>query len=126
MRKFTLLLSAAGAGFSVLAYAGGGNWQPLQASYLIHSEGASYPEAPTAADRVITVVIDGKGARELFDSIGPDYHLTCSGEKGDRARRKKGVMCSYTAQDAGTKEGPYRCWLGLNLNTGDGDMRVSC
>lgn len=103
MRKFTFLLIGAGVGFSLLAYAGGGNWQPLQASYLIHSEGASYPEAPTAADRVITMVIDGKGTRKLFDSIGPDYHMTCSGEKGDRSRSKKGVMCSYTAQDAGTK-----------------------
>ncbi|MTV39471.1 hypothetical protein GM676_18045 [Duganella radicis] len=110
----------------MLAYAGGGEWRPLRARYLIHSETATYPEAPTKADSVLTVVIDGQAAKELFDLVGPDSHPTCSSENGDRDRRKKGVECSYTAKLSDPKESHYRCWIGLNLRTGEGDVRVSC
>lgn len=126
MRKLALLVFCSGAVVSLLVQAGDGYWKPLQAQYLIHSKTASYPEAPTKTDRVVTVAIDGSAAKELFDLIGPDLPATCSGEKGDRARDKKGVRCSYTAQDAGSKDGPYRCWIGLDLRTGNGDVRVSC
>ena len=126
MRKFSCLIFVACFVFALLARAGGGEWKRLQARYLIHSETATYPEAPTKADRVLTVVIDGKAAKELFELSGPDAQQVCSSEKGDRARRKKGVNCIYTAQDAKSKEGPYRRWLGLNLRTGEGDVRVSC
>ncbi len=126
MRKSKWLIFGASAAFALLANADGGKWDRLQAQYLIHSQTATYPEAPTKTDRVLTVVIDGKAAKELFDLSGPDSHPICSGEKGDRARRKKGVNCIYTAQDTHSKEGPYRCWIGLNLRTGDGDVRVSC
>lgn len=126
MRKFGWLILGASSAFALLAHAGGGEWDLLQARYLIHSQTATYPEAPTKADRVLTVVIDGKAAKELFDLSGPDSQQVCSSEKGDRARRKKGVNCIYTAQDTKSKEGPYRCWIGLNLRTGEGDVRVSC
>lgn len=126
MHKFRLLIFGASAACALLANAGGGEWDSLQARYLIHSQTATYPEAPTKNDRVLTVVIDGKAAKELFALVGPDSQPICSSEKGDRARRKKGVDCIYTAQDATSKEGPYRCWIGLNLRTGEGDVRVSC
>lgn len=126
MRQLSWLLAAGSMSLTVLAYAGGGRWETLQARYLIHSETATYPEAATKEDRVIAVVIDGKAAKELFDLTGPDFQPSCTLEKGDRARRKKGVECIYTAVDAKSQSGPYRCWIGLNLNTGDGDVRVSC
>lgn len=126
MRKCDLLIFVTSSAFSLLACAGGGDWDLLQARYLIHSETATYPEAPTKTDRVLTVVIDGKAAKDLFDLSGPDSRQVCSSERGDRARRKKGVNCIYTAQDAKSREGPYRCWVGLNLRTGEGDVRISC
>lgn len=127
MKKCTGLIFVVSAVlFSMLAYAGGGDWQALRARYLIHSETATYPEAPTKTDRVLTVVIDGQAAKELFDLVGPDFHPTCSSEKGDRGRRKKGVECSYTAKLSDPKESHYRCWIGLNLRTGEGEVRVSC
>ena len=71
MRISTWLIFGICTAVSLLAYAGGGNWQPLRAKYLIHSETATYPEAPTRVDRVLTVAIDGQGAKELFEQIGP-------------------------------------------------------
>jgi hypothetical protein len=104
-----------------------GLWKPLQgAIYKVHSGIVADRTPPTATDRKLTVLVDGKTAKEVFDSIGPDLPDTCSGAKGDRARDKKGIHCSYTAQDKGTKEGAYRCWIGLNLRTGDSVGTVSC
>ena len=104
-----------------------GLWKPLPgAIYKVHSGIISDRTPPTANDHKLTVLVDGKTAKEIFDSIGPDLPDTCSGEQGDRMRDKKGIHCSYTAQDKGTKDGPYRCWIGLDLRTGDSIGTVSC
>ena len=96
-----------------------GLWRPFAGVYKIHYEGVADTTPPTAQARRLTVNFDGKTAKEVFDSLGPDLATTCSGDTGDRAREKKGITCIYTAQDANTKEGPYRCWIGLNLRTGE-------
>lgn len=102
-------------------------WKPLQgAIYKVHSGIVSDRTPATASDRKLTVLVDGKSAKDIFDSIGPDLPETCTGESGDRMREKKGLHCSYTAQDKGTKDGPYRCWIGLDLRTGDSVGTVSC
>lgn len=103
-----------------------GLWKPLPAIYKIHSGIVADRTPPTVSERRLTVLVDGKAAKDVFNSIGPDFPETCSGEKGDRHRRKKGVVCSYTAQDEGTKDGPYRCWIGVNLRTGDTVSTISC
>lgn len=101
-------------------------WPALHASYIVHSEGASYPEPPTKTDRAITLHFDGKPAKEVFDLIGPDAKVKCSSEARDRERRKKGVSCIYTAQLNDPKDSHYTCWIGIDLRTGEGDVRVSC
>jgi hypothetical protein len=132
MRNLTLMIFSVGAVLSQLASAGEnegqvlGQWDPMRASYLIHSKGATYPEPPTNADRALTVHFEGKAAKEVFDLIGPDAPVKCSSEKRDRERRKKGVMCIYTDQLNDPKDFHYTCWVGINLRTGDGDVRVSC
>jgi hypothetical protein len=132
MRKTTLLMLAAGAALTHFAYASEiddkvlGQWDPIRAYYLIHSGGATYPEPPTKDDRALTLLFEGKAAKEVFDRIGPDAKATCSSEKGDRERRNKGVSCTYTAQLNDPKDYHYRCWIGINLRTGDGDVRISC
>lgn len=124
MRKFTGLIFGASALLS-LAYAAewSGAWKPLPASYTIYSGELSEREAPTPTVRTMTIAVEGQAAREMFDSIAPDIHPTCGQEKGDRERRKKGGNCIYTAQGAGKG---YRCWIGLNLRTGDSIPTVSC
>lgn len=103
-----------------------GLWKPFPAIFKIHSEAVSDGAAPTAKDRKLTVYIDGKAAKELFDSIGPDVPLVCGGEKGERDRRRKGVYCAYDPQDVSAKGGPYVCWIGIDLLTGNGVTTVSC
>jgi hypothetical protein len=105
-----------------------GLWKPLQgAIYKFHSGIVADRTLPTANERRLTILVDGKAAKEIFDSIGPDHAGgTCSDAKGDRHRRKKGVVCDYTAQDEKDKDGPYRCWIGVNLQTGDTVSTISC
>lgn len=102
-------------------------WQSLgRAIYFIHGGTLADRQRPTENDRKLSIVIDGQAAKNIFDAIGPDLPETCSMEKGDRARDKKGVQCRYTAQDKGAKEGPFRCWIGLDLRSGDSVGTASC
>jgi hypothetical protein len=134
MNKTTTLLIV-GATAVVLSFAQAadpssdpyGLWKPLQgAIYKFHSGIVADRTPPTSTDRKLTVLVDGKTAKDIFDSIGPDLPETCSGEQGDRMRDKKGIHCSYTAEDKTTKDGPYRCWIGLDLRTGNSVGTVSC
>jgi hypothetical protein len=104
-----------------------GLWKPLQgAVYKFHSGIVSDAAPPTANERRLTFLVDGQTAKEIFDSIGPDFPETCTDAKGDRHRRKKGIVCYYTAQDEKDKDGPYRCWIGMNLKTGDTVGTIAC
>lgn len=103
-----------------------GLWRPFAGVYKVHSGGVADRAPPTSQDRRLTVNFDGKTAHEVFDSLGPDLATTCSGDRGDRARAKKGITCMYTAQDAKTSKGPYRCWIGLDLKTGESISTSSC
>jgi hypothetical protein len=128
MRIYAWLTLGAVSAFS-LAYAAVpvGDWQSLPgALYFIHGGSLADRQIPTPKDSKLSILIDGQPAKEVFDSIGPDLPGSCSDAKGDRARVKKGIYCSFTAQDKGAKEGPYRCWIGLNLRTGDSALTVSC
>lgn len=99
-------------------------WRPLQVRYTIFSGGSlSDREAPTSTDRKLTILVDGRAAREIFDSIGPDMPSSCSDEKGDRTREKQGVQCFYNAT-RGAKG--YQCWIGVNLRTGKSTPTASC
>lgn len=131
MRKLTLLALVA---VSQLAFAGQNEkkrhelneWNPLNAEYKIHSGNTAYSETPTKTDSAITVAFENESARSLFEQIGPDVKPVCDDEKGYRERRKKGAFCSYTARLENPKNAHYRCWIGIDLRTGDGDVRVPC
>jgi len=75
---------------------------------------------------MLAVHIDGKAARDVFDAIGPDVPLTCGSEKGQRERRRKGIFCAYDPKDASAKSGPYLCWLGMDLVSGEAETTVGC
>lgn len=124
MRKTMGLIVGVSAVFS-LAYAAewSGAWKPFPATYTIYSGELSEREAPTPADRTMTIAVEGQAAREMFDSIGPDIHPTCDQQKGERERRKRGVNCVYSAQGEGKG---YRCWIGLNLRTGESVPTIGC
>jgi hypothetical protein len=131
MRKLMLLTFAVGC---QLASAGErenrthelNQWNPLQADYQIHSGGTAYSELPTKTDSAFSVAFTDESAKQVFDQIGPDVKPVCDDAKGYRERRKKGVYCSYTAHLENPQNSHYRCWVGINLRTGEGDVRVSC
>jgi len=101
-------------------------WHSLTATYKIHSGGTAYSELPTKADSTLSIAFKGEDARQVFEQIGPDVTPVCSDEKGDRLREKKGVYCLYTARLEKPANSHYRCWIGIDLRTGEGDVRVSC
>lgn len=116
MRKILGLILCASALLS-LAYASdksGWTWQykPLKASYSIYSGELGEQEAPTQSDRKLAIEITGQQAKEIFDSMYPDFKPTCSGEKGDRDRRKGNLYCAYHPGEG------YRCFIGVDLRTG--------
>lgn len=129
MRKIAMAAFAA-CGLVSLAFAADtlGGWQPLQEGrYKIFSgETVAYGEAPTAKDRKLSIVVKGQVAKEIFDSIAPDAREMCSPAKGDRERNRGGVQCTYTAKDANAVGIGYRCWIGVDLVTGQATPTVSC
>ena len=126
MLKMTALFFLGAAAMLSLAYAAqsSSSWKPLHASYTIFSgQHLANRSAPTPADRKLAITLEGKTAKELFDSIGPDQHPTCSQEKGDRDRRKRGVQCTYSPEE---NSNGYRCWIGIDLQTGESIPVVAC
>lgn len=103
-----------------------GLWKPFPGIFKIHSGIVANRTAPTPGDRKLTIQVDGKAAKELFEAISPDVQPTCNGEDGDRDRRRKGIYCTYNPLDVKARSGPYRCWVGVDLVTGEAETTVSC
>lgn len=131
MRKLTLLAFVAvcqlvSAGESEKQSHELNQWNALQARYKIHSGSTAYSELPTKADGAFTLAFRDEAARQLFEQIGPDVKPVCDDAKGYRERRKKGAFCTYTARLENPANAHYRCWIGIDLRTGEGDVRVPC
>jgi len=94
--------------------------KPLKAEYTIYAGGLGDEQAPTKDERKLSIEISGQGAKEIFDSLYPDAKVSCSGEPGERLRRKGHVWCSFAPANG------YRCFIGFNLRTGDSIAGGSC
>ena len=131
MRPVTWLMLGAASAFSLAGAADlkgdpSGLWKTFPGIYKIHSGIVADRTPPVGKDRKLTILVDGKAAREIFDSIGPDVQPTCSGDQHSRDRRREGIYCTFDAEDVKSKNGPYRCWIGMNLVTGKAEINVSC
>ena len=95
--------------------------KPLKAEYTIYSGGLGDEQAPTKTEHKLAIEFTGQGAKEIFESLYPDAKgVSCSSEKGERLRRKGHVWCSYSPRDS------YRCFLGVDLRTGESIAGGSC
>jgi hypothetical protein len=95
--------------------------KPLKADYTIYSGELGDEQAPTKDERKLAIEVKGSAAKEIFDSLYPDAKgVSCSGEKGERLRRKGHVWCGYSPSSG------YRCFIGFNLRTGDSIAGGSC
>ncbi|MBB5609068.1 MULTISPECIES: hypothetical protein [unclassified Janthinobacterium] len=124
MRKILVLALGASLLFT-LAYANdqsGWSWEykPVGGTYLIYSGELGDEKAPTQDDRKLAVEITGQPAKDIFDSMYPDFQPTCSGEKGDRDRRKGNLYCTFHPGSG------YRCFIGLNLRNGKSIAGAIC
>ena len=93
---------------------------PLQAEYTISSGVLGDERSPTRTDRKLSSEVRGQAAKDIFDSIYPDPKVTCSGEQGERLRRKGHVWCSYMPANG------YRCFIGVDLRSGDSIAGGAC
>ncbi|WP_229474833.1 hypothetical protein [Pseudoduganella lurida] len=123
MPLFMLIWGAMGVWPSMQARESTVAYRPLQATYSIYAGEVPERKPPTDSDRKLAIAIDGKSAKDIFESIGPDVHPTCSEQAGNRDRRKGNLMCTYNAH--GPAQG-YRCWIGVNLKTGTSIPAITC
>jgi len=93
---------------------------PLKGRYALYAGELGEKTAPTRNDRKLAIEITGQAAKDMFESMYPDYHPTCSNERGDRDRRKGQLYCAYSVQVG------YRCFLGYDLRSGKTIAGASC
>jgi hypothetical protein len=97
--------------------------KPLTAEYTIYSGWLGEEMAPTPGDRKLSIEVTGQGAKDIFESIGPDVPgVSCTGDERERLRRKGRVWCAHSPTDGGR----YKCYLGFNLRTGESIAGGSC
>lgn len=95
---------------------------PLVGVYKIYGGSLGDEQPPSAKDKKIMFSIEGKGARDLFNAIGPDVKDACTEGMGIRVRKrdKENISCSKS------KEGGYSCNFGFDLVTGKSIGGIIC
>jgi hypothetical protein len=86
-------------------------YQVLNGRYAIYSGELGDQQAPTKGDRKLSLIIEGKPAQDIFDSMAPDDKNAC-GDEGARSRTKGNAWCTYQPHRG------HKCYLGLDLRTG--------
>ncbi|WP_175001163.1 hypothetical protein [Duganella vulcania] len=125
MKKHLVPLAVTSALFS-LAFAGNvwdGMYRSYKVSYLTYSNDLDEKQPPTRADYKMAFMVEGKMAKEMFDSIGPDLKDACGASARLRIRDKGDVECTY---DKDSPSSPYTCRFGLNLATGKSIPGSTC
>ena len=115
MKKLLLVVGA--AGILSLAYANEeSDWpapyRPFKGEYSLYAGSLGNQQAPTINDRKVSFIIEGKPAKDLFDSMAPDDKVTCGGGRGKRSRTKGHVWCTFEQGDG------YTCYFGFDLRSG--------
>jgi hypothetical protein len=100
-----------------------GEYVKTTTRYLIYSGSLGDTEAPKAGNKKLSLMFEGRIARELFDAIGPDQKQACGASTGVRIRERGDVTCSF---DRERKSAPFTCYVGLNLQTGKSMEGATC
>lgn len=88
--------------------------KPLRGDYQIYGGALSDMLPPTSSDRKVAFMVTGVAAKDLFLQIGPDVRKenACSEAKDYRERRRRDLSCVHLKGEG------YRCYFGLDLQTG--------
>lgn len=86
--------------------------KPLKGDYYTYGGTLSEMMPPTRKDRKVAFMFKGPLAKELFDQIGPDAKMSCSGAPDYRERNRGDLSCTFTKDDG------YACYFGLDVPTG--------
>ncbi|WP_256078285.1 hypothetical protein [Massilia sp. YIM B04103] len=100
-----------------------GGYAAYKGYYFVYSNELGEQQPPTRQDRKIAFLIEGKIAKEMFESIGPDLKSACGASARLRIREKGDLECTL---DKDTPSSPYTCRFGLNLKTGKSIPGSTC
>lgn len=89
-----------------------GRAKPLNGEYQVYGGTPAEMQAPTRKDRKVSFVFKGALAQDLFDQIGPDEKVSCSGDPAYRERNRGHISCTHF------KDEGYTCYLGLDVISG--------
>ncbi len=80
MRPATISLFVAGVTLTLAnANPAWDGWRPLSgARYLFHGGSLADRQLPTPRDTKLSIMVEGQGAQQIFNEIGPDLSATCS------------------------------------------------
>ena len=92
----------------------------LKGDYYVYGGTLSEMLPPTRKDRKVSFMFTGGLAKELFDQIGPDAKISCSGASDYRERNRGDLACTYTKDDG------YSCYFGLNVLSGKSTHGAIC
>jgi hypothetical protein len=126
VKPITLRLSLAFALSSAHAHARkewDGKYSTAKARYLIYSGSLGDSVPPQAGNKKLSLMIGGRLAPELFDSLNPDQKEACGASTGVRIRERGDVTCSF---HRGDKVAPFTCHIGINLKTGKSMAGAIC
>ena len=88
----------------------------LKGDYYVYGGTLSEMLPPTRKDRKVSLMFTGTLAKDLFDQIGPDAKISCSGASDYRERNRGDLACTYT------KDNGYSCYFGLNVRLAKAPM----
>ncbi|NHZ96621.1 hypothetical protein [Massilia sp. CCM 8734] len=124
MKNILILLSLATGLVSHASAADKEPWEapykPLKGEYLVYSGTLGERQPPTRNDSKVSIRVEGKVAKDLFDAMHPDEKNKCTAEPGYRERNKDGVSCFYYPGSG------YACYFGFDLRTGKSIGGASC
>lgn len=96
--------------------------RPLIGNYQFYGGSVADMRSPTPTDKNLAFRFEGRTAKDLYDSIGPDVkkQKACTDDPDYRERRRGHLNCVYW------KGSGYRCLLGLDLRTGEAANASTC
>jgi hypothetical protein len=98
------------------------DYREARIHYLMFGGDIGDPVQATDKDSKIAFSVEGKLAKKIFDSIGPDKKNLCTENDGSRFRSKDHDKISCVK----FKEGSYICYFGFDLKTGKSIVASIC